>query len=526
MMACVIGSGPAGVSVAHALLEQGVTVSMVDAGIGLEKSRADKLNELKNTSYATWDKQTLEFFRSEPHEKKLAYGSDFPYQENKFSIPLSPNDVDISTSLALGGLSNVWGAAVLPYRACDISDWPITDADLAPHFRAVLKFMPIAAEQDDLKNEFPIFAEDYRPLRPSKQAQSLESHFRAHRGKLETAGIQFGHARLAVNAFSSSEVEGCTYCGMCLHGCPNQLIYNSAFSVEALKSKPKFQYVGDTIVDSLSELNGSVNLYCRSARDGSKSTVTADRVYVAGGALGSAKIILKSLNAYGHSLSLKDSQYFGFPILRWDSVKDVMREPMHTMAQLFLEIQNPALAHNPAHLQIYTYNDVFRDQLKKRLGPLKGIEPLVANRLYGRLFFANGYLHSSDSSSISVCLEGDERQARLELRSNMNPIALKVAQRLVKSLAKLRFLRITPLAFMMIFGKPGKSNHVGGTFPMRHKPGAFETDIYGRVSGFKKVHIVDSSIFPSVPATTITLNVMANAHRIGSLVRQVCEADR
>jgi choline dehydrogenase-like flavoprotein len=30
------------------------------------------------------------------------------------------------------------------------------------------------------------------------------------------------------------------------------------------------------------------------------------------------------------------------------------------------------------------------------------------------------------------------------------------------------------------------------------------------------VPVVDSTVFPSIPATTITLSVMANAHRIAS----------
>jgi choline dehydrogenase-like flavoprotein len=67
-------------------------------------------------------------------------------------------------------------------------------------------------------------------------------------------------------------------------------------------------------------------------------------------------------------------------------------------------------------------------------------------------------------------------------------------------------------------GQPGRGFHTGGTFPMRSKPGAFETDVLGRPYGFSKVHLVDSSVFPSLPATTITLSVMANAHRIGTAV--------
>jgi choline dehydrogenase-like flavoprotein len=63
------------------------------------------------------------------------------------------------------------------------------------------------------------------------------------------------------------------------------------------------------------------------------------------------------------------------------------------------------------------------------------------------------------------------------------------------------------------------SYHLGGSFPMRNKPKLQnDTDIYGRLIGFKNVHIIDSSIFPSLPATTMGLVSMANAYRIASEV--------
>jgi choline dehydrogenase-like flavoprotein len=51
---------------------------------------------------------------------------------------------------------------------------------------------------------------------------------------------------------------------------------------------------------------------------------------------------------------------------------------------------------------------------------------------------------------------------------------------------------------------------------MRVNPGPLQVDVLGRPYGFANVHLVDASVFPSLPATTITLSVMANAHRIGS----------
>jgi choline dehydrogenase-like flavoprotein len=64
------------------------------------------------------------------------------------------------------------------------------------------------------------------------------------------------------------------------------------------------------------------------------------------------------------------------------------------------------------------------------------------------------------------------------------------------------------------------SYHVGGTLPMSAKVGnSLETDELGRVNAWQHVHIIDSTIFPSLPGTTIGLLAMANAMRIVEKIR-------
>ena len=58
-------------------------------------------------------------------------------------------------SYAVAGLSNVWGSAVLPYRQHDLDGWPVTARKLAPFYAAVLKWMPVASQRDDLEQFFP-----------------------------------------------------------------------------------------------------------------------------------------------------------------------------------------------------------------------------------------------------------------------------------------------------------------------------------------------------------------------------------
>ena len=72
-----------------------------------------------------------------------------------------------------------------------------------------------------------------------------------------------------------------------------------------------------------------------------------------------------------------------------------------------------------------------------------------------------------------------------------------------------------PLPVMLKIAEPGRSFHSGGSFPMSQAPRGFQTDLLGRLPGWKRVHAVDATVFPSIPATTITFSAMANAHRIG-----------
>jgi choline dehydrogenase-like flavoprotein len=59
-----------------------------------------------------------------------------------------------------------------------------------------------------------------------------------------------------------------------------------------------------------------------------------------------------------------------------------------------------------------------------------------------------------------------------------------------------------------------KSYHFGASFPHADRPGETTTDRLGRLPQWENIHLIDASVFPDIPATTFTLTVMANAHRI------------
>ncbi|MCX8954041.1 FAD-dependent oxidoreductase, partial [Ruegeria sp. NA] len=131
----VIGSGPSGVSVAKALLARGRQVLMLDGGRRLEGSAQSRRNRLAATGPESWSADDVKAWQAPqfntPPGQVRRFGSDFSMVPGAETL-VSPDRIGLRATHATGGLSNLWGSAVLPNRAEDIADWPIEIDDLSP----------------------------------------------------------------------------------------------------------------------------------------------------------------------------------------------------------------------------------------------------------------------------------------------------------------------------------------------------------------------------------------------------------
>jgi choline dehydrogenase-like flavoprotein len=514
----VIGSGPAGSACAMALLARGASVTMLDAGLDLETDKAQTIRDIAGKKPELWTPQDRTAIRGEMHAGakgiplKLQFGSDFPYRETTDLIPWQAHGADLLPTLALGGFSNVWGAAMLPHRDKDITDWPINHEDLSLHYQAVTEFTALAAGDDDMKEWFPTHCREPQFLRLSNQAQTLLKNLEASRERLRERGWRFGRARVAVRGQDGPHGKGCVYCRECMSGCPYGCIYNSADTVRQMLANPRFHYRRDVIVTKFHEENDRIIISGFERKTRQPLTFDAGRAYLAAGVIPTAQILLRSLAAYDRPVLLRDSQYFLFPLLLARRARNVRQEQLYTLSQLFIELDRPQLSAHTVHLQLYTHSDIIGEAVRKTLGPLKGLAP----QLEERMIIVQGYIHSAESSSIAMTLRKIGPQDFLELEARKNPATRSRIKRVMHEVLK-NVLRLGGAALppMLQMAEPGRGFHNGGSFPMRKQPGELETDVLGRPRGWSRLHVVDASALPSVPATTITFSVMANAHRIG-----------
>jgi len=512
----VIGSGPAGVAAASALLDAGRSVTMLDVGENLEPVCAGLRSRLRSTDPSGWAAEDLaELTASRSAAKgKMPFGSDILFRDpvGFFGLTGAPTEFGLKPSFAKGGFSTGWGAAILPYRAQDISDWPFPLDDLDDHYAALSKFMPVAAHKDRLQALFPIQrVESETSLSESAQARQLLQRLENRAASLEAKGIYFGKARQAAS-------NDCYRCSMCLHGCPYDYIFNAAYTVDLLSRSTNFRYIPAIYVDSVRESATGTEVAVTNLATSQPSTFQADRVFIAAGVLQTLRIVSNSIDLTGAELSLKDSQHFFLPMLHsWSAGENPKHEDKHTLTQVFLELIDQEVSEHTVHFQLYTYNDRYADDMRMRFGRLAHvIEPLIrlASR---RLIVAQGFLHSDLSSDVKIRVSKAGNESKLSFEVKHNPASSKAIAKVGRLFsAALPRVGLWPIRMMGRTEPVGSSFHCGATFPMRSNPGKYETDTLGRIPGLKRIHLVDASVLPTIPATTITYSVMANAHRIAT----------
>lgn len=518
----VIGSGLSAIGAIRALRARGIRPTVIDRGERLDDERAGRVETMARRQPAEWTAQERHELGSNPSlrggpaiPRKLVFGSDYFYGKPGRDAPVESSGNLPPFSYALGGLSAGWGAAVLPPQACDLADWPVSAEELETYCAKVLAELPYSAKDDGLSLDFPLLSSGGEALRPGRSERWLLDALE-DAALLKKGETVFGQARLLVDAGGSE--RGCRYCGQCMSGCVYGAIYKAGDEIMALHEKGEIEYLSGHLVQRLAEEDGKVVVTSIDAA-GMRHSMTFDQVFLAAGAVNSARLVLDSLGLFGQKVRLLSRGGFVIPMFSLRRVP-IDWPSCNTQPGLFLELKGKGLEHW-VHVQISTENELLLQKLgvgTKAGGLLSRIGRFIASHV--ALLFVN--YHSDHAGSYELWLEPateDENASRLRSEHQRMFPQWKVWRtswmRLLAVFARIGCLPLFPLAKLN-----SGAYHVGGTLPMKANPSdILETDVLGRLSAWKRVHVVDTAVFPSLPGTTIGLLAMANAYRIADKAR-------
>lgn len=499
-MRVVVGSGPGAVGATHALLARGFEVTMLDVGDTLDPETAEIVAAMARQEPEQWSEQhkavihRVDFDADPALSPKRLMGSIYPY----FTDPklAAPPSMKLYGSRARGGLSVVWGCALLRARPGELTGWPPGVAgEVAAAYPEIRDLVQQSTGAD-------IFAPGTH-LRISAAAQAVWDRFR--RSPPLAQDIDVYPTPLTVSTH-------CKACNACMYGCVYGYTYSSNSTLQELFMRhPRFRYVGGTTVEGFVETTAGVEIKTV-ARNGSAETFVAKQLFLAAGMMGSLRILWNSCPGVARSLQVRDSSCFLVPGVsfggNWTGT-----DKHHGLSHLSVDLTAAPFQDKPAHVQLYFNNPAVADGLKAKLGrfntgPARRLLD-IANRF---VVAGQGYLHSDFGHRLRLdCDEsGVVRASVVENPEADRFIAAALAQ-LTRQMRKLGVYFVKPLASVTPYG----GSKTAGALPHAAVPSPDTTDPLGRPFGCKNVFVVDMTVMPSIPARNHSMTMFANALRIG-----------
>jgi len=521
--ALIIGSGPGAAGAALALAaDSSQQITVIDVGCSLEEDLQTVRTRIASTEEPFWAASDVESISHQPVPtnrgvlpQKRAFGSDFPFRdvgqlEGVQAIGSANPSV---VSGAYGGFSNIWGAQIMPFSKRTFERWPITSTEMEAHYRLALSEMTLAGEEDDLSELFPLMVTARRLPPLADRSRRLLDRYQKQRALVRSHGITVGRARLAFRA------DECTRCGLCMTGCPHDLIYSSSHTFDRLRSEGRITYRPNMLATQLHEADGRPSATVRNSSSGQDEHITADRIFVACGGIGTTRLVLGSLAAFDQAVYLQESVQFVMPTVSMRPATDPRSARNFTLNQFNLLYDFTGEGVDLCQVHFYDYNPAFLASLPRALlSP--NAEPALS-ALLRRTSVGLGYLPGWASPRVKVVARpasgGAEQLPDLKVEGEEAEGWPPMLRALVRAMLKVApALDCWPVVPMLSVSAAAKSYHFGGSFPHSETRTDATTDRLGRLAKWDRIHLVDASVFPNVPATTFTLTVMANAHRIAS----------
>jgi choline dehydrogenase-like flavoprotein len=526
----VVGSGPSAVNAAYPLVEARHTVHMLDVGNRddvYERAIPDgPFSELRRT-----DEQQHRYLLGARFEgigldhigsgAQLTPPRHYVLRDAERWLPIHSSSFFPLQSLAEGGLGAAWGAGSPPFSAADLDGFPISHAELRPHYEAVAARIGVSGARDDLLPFLGELDAMQPPLEIDSNGEALLRRYERRRGAANRAGLYLGKPRLAALSQPLRGRLATRYWDMEFWSDAGRSVYRPRWTVDELRAFPNFAFVPRRLVQRFEELaSGHVVVTALDVDTGAAVEYRARRLVLAAGTLGTARIVLRSLGRYDRRVPLVCNPHSYLALFNGNSVGVEPRDARHSMAQLCVVYAPGGTARSPTVGHYYSYRSLLLFRLIKD-SALPVREALDILRVLSPNFGVLIVQHEDRPSTAKHCslvraagAEQDRLAIEYALSSAEQTAHDATEAGIVRALHRLRCVRLRTV-------RPGHaaSTHFAGTFPMTTRDDELTTDPRGRLRPTRHVYLADGSVFPNLPSKGLTFTMMANADRIGSRLR-------
>ena len=521
----IVGSGAGGVNATWPLVERGLSVQLLDYG-NLDAHYEPLIDPRPWSELRREDSEQHRYFLGDRFEglpmgpvrvgAQLTPPRAFITADTEREVPIDSSTFSVTESLARGGLASGWGAGVFPFDDQDLEGSGVTRAMLEPHYEAVADRIGVSGERDDLSPFLGECAALLPALELDSGGEAVLARYTDKRERLKAEGFRLGRTWLAACSREHRGRGPHPHLDMDFWSDAARAVYRPRWTLEELQEKGGFQYTPRQRVETFHERPDGVTVRTRDTATGEPREFAARALVLAAGTLGTARIVLRSLDLFGKRLPVLCNPYTYAPVLNLGMIGTEARDRRHSLAQL-TGIYQPPGSRRVAQAQYYSYRSLLLFKLIKE-SPLGHLDSRRLFRLLQPVLGILGIHHEDrPTSGKSLSLERSSEDAPDKLRIDYAQTAPERERQLADEKHLLRaFRRLGCVALKRIEPGHGSAVHYAGTLPMSTEDKELTCDFEGRLRGTRSVFVADGSIFPILPAKGLTFTIMACADRVGS----------
>jgi hypothetical protein len=521
----VVGSGCSGAIAAQTLVEAGAKVTMLDVGV-----KKDSDSKIPNEDFVTLrktDPQQYRYFIGDHAEGvnwgKIGTGAQIT-PPRKYIIRLADRYIPSQSStfssfesLGYGGMGIGWSLQSWEYNKTDLEAAGMDYAKMSRAYNTVVKRIGVSASENDATKGVINNFDNYQPApKMDRNNSRLYNKYLARKNKLNKRGITVGQTPLALITKNLGDRKKYAYKGMDFYSDNDKSGWRPWITVDQLKKKSNFNYIDGHLVVRFVEKKDVTEVHCLQIGTDKPVVFQCRKLILGTGALGSARIVLRSFKDKDAKLPILCSAYTYIPCVQPSMVGKETESKKLGLAQLSIFLDKERLGEKASMASLHSYQSLMLFRLMPQV-PFNLVDSRILMRYLSTGIVTMGVYHpDGPSPNKYLWLTPDSKSPtgdKLKINYSLLPEEEKEYDRREKKLMKaIRKMGAYPIK--RINPGYGIGIHYGGTLPFSKQEKPFTLSPSGRLHGTKNVYVADSSGFNYLPAQGLTLSIMANAHLV------------
>ena len=511
--AIVVGSGPSGAWAAAGLVRGGARTLLIDAGLPdppavvVPPLDFDRLRRTDpdQASYLLGDRFECVSFDDVRTGGQVTAPRRWVGALAPEATPLRSSSFHAMEALAWGGLGAAWAAVAVPFDDDDLAAVPLRRADVAEDLSTVCASLGLSGGRDALTEALGDPGGLLPPLPSEPGTEAMLRRYEGKREALRRAGLVVGRPWLAALSEDRGQRRRHPQLDLDFYADVGGSVWRPPLLLAELRDLATERGL---LVERFSEGEDGVRVEARHVTGRRRRVFRTRRLVLAGGALGTARIALRSLDPSA-ALPLACNRLRYAACLDPRRLGRSNRGPRHSLSQALM-LYRPPGERAAVFAQVHAYRSLMLWKLVR--------ESFLPARESRKLL-----LELNPAMSVLSMYQGHRPTPtqRLRLRDDVLhadfPPDAEADARIARNedgfLRLVRRLGWWPLR--RVEAEAGASIHYAGTLPMTSEDRALTTACDGRLRGTEGVYVVDGSVLAELPAKPLTLTCMANARRVG-----------